>query len=180
MEAMILVTLSSFFALAATEGASLAFKITSTAFHDSKSIPAKYAHAGVTDGKNISLPFAWSGAPAGTKSFAFSIIDPHPVAKNWIHWFVIDIPDSTSSLREGASGKEMPAGSVELMNSYGEPGYGGPEPPHGSGAHPYVCTLYALKVAKLQLKPKSSLAEFTKALDGKVIATAKITGMFER
>jgi phosphatidylethanolamine-binding protein (PEBP) family uncharacterized protein len=45
-----------------------------------------------------------------TKSFALSIVDPHPVAQR-AHWFVINIPASTASLLEGASRKSM-AGAV--------------------------------------------------------------------
>jgi len=155
-------------------------KITSSAFAEGQTIPVIYAYPGVKDGKNISLPLSWTGAPSGTKSFALSVIDPHPVANNWIHWFVIDIPDSISSLAEGASGKNMPKGSIELQNSYGEMGYGGPEPPPGSGAHPYVVTVYALSVSNLKLKTDCSLTEFKKALEGKVLGSATTTGKYER
>jgi Raf kinase inhibitor-like YbhB/YbcL family protein len=154
--------------------------ITSPAFQDGKTIPTKYTYHGVEGGKNISLPFVWSGVPGNTKSFALSIIDPHPVAKYWVHWFVINIPKDATGLAEGASGKSMPKGSKELLNTYGTLGYGGPEPPKGSGAHPYVVTLFALNVEHIDLKEKTSLAEFDAALLGKIIATAKVTGMYER
>ena len=49
-------------------------------------------------GKNISLPLAWTDTPAGTKSFALSIVDPHPVARNWVHWLVINLPAGAASL----------------------------------------------------------------------------------
>jgi phosphatidylethanolamine-binding protein (PEBP) family uncharacterized protein len=52
---------------------------------------------------------AWKNAPAGTKSFALSIVDPHPVAQNWVHWFVINIPPNVTAIEEGASTKKMPA-----------------------------------------------------------------------
>ena len=155
-------------------------KISSTAFLDGKLIPTKYAHPGVVGGKNISLPFMWTEAPKETKSFVFSIIDPHPVAKNWIHWFIIDIPSATTSFAEGASPKNLPKGSKELYNSYGSLGYGGPEPPKGSGPHPYVCTVYALNTEKLNLPENTSLAAFQKSLEGKVIASATMTGIYER
>jgi hypothetical protein len=154
--------------------------ILSSAFQDGKTIPTQYTHYGVTGGKNISLPFSWSGAPGNTKSFALSIVDPHPVAKNWVHWFIINIPAEVTEIAEGASGKNIPSGAKELFNTYGTIGYGGPEPPKGSGNHPYVVTLYALNVEKLELPEKTSLNEFHKALEGKLIATAKITGMYER
>jgi hypothetical protein len=155
-------------------------KITSSAFQEDRSIPTKYAYHGVEGGRNISLPFSWTQIPPGTKSFALSIVDPHPVAKYWVHWFVVNIPNYATEIAEGASGKLMPKGSKELLNTYGTPGYGGPEPPKGSGAHPYVVTLYAMNVESIDLPEKTTLAEFDKALFGKAIATAIITGMYER
>jgi phosphatidylethanolamine-binding protein (PEBP) family uncharacterized protein len=53
-------------------------------------------------------------------------------------------------------------------------------PPKGSGVHPYVVTLFALNVEKIDLSEKTTLAEFNKALEGKTITTAKLTGMYER
>jgi phosphatidylethanolamine-binding protein (PEBP) family uncharacterized protein len=69
---------------------------------------------------------------------------------------------------------------MELHNSWGKPGYGGPQPPPGTGDHPYVATLYALNVPKLDLKPATNLAGFEKALQGKILGTAKITGYYGR
>ncbi len=155
-------------------------RLSSTAFQDQKFIPTKYAYHGVVGGKNISLPLQWNDCPIGTGSFAISIVDPHPVANNWIHWFVINIPKNVVSLAEGVSGKQMPAGSNELYNSYGTLGYGGPEPPKGSGPHPYVMTVYALSVEHLELSQNVSLAEFKKSLEGNIVASATITGIYER
>jgi Raf kinase inhibitor-like YbhB/YbcL family protein len=154
-------------------------EITSAAFKDGGKIPIQHAMV-PAGGKNFSFPLAWKNAPPGTKSFALSIIDPHPVAQNWVHWFVINIPASTSSLPEGASPKKMPAGAVELKNSFGDIGYGGPQPPKGSGEHPYVVTLFALSVEKLDLGVSVSLPAFKKALEGKVIQSTSITGKYER
>ena len=119
-------------------------KISSSAFPNGKPIPSKYAQLGVTGGENLSIPLSWSDRPSNTVSFALTIVDPHPVAKNWFHWGVVNIPPSVTSLPEGASGKSLPQGAKELYNSYGSPGYGGPQPPKGSGQHPYVITIYAL------------------------------------
>jgi Raf kinase inhibitor-like YbhB/YbcL family protein len=154
--------------------------LTSSAFGDGTPIPAVHANAGVTNGKNISIPIAWSGTPPGTKSFAISIIDTHHIASNWIHWFVIDIPNTVTSLPEGASKKNMPRGSRELDNSFGKQGYGGPQPPPGSGPHPYVITLYALSTEKLELKQSSTLREFKKALDGKILGEGRLIGTYQR
>jgi len=154
-------------------------EITSAALKDGGKIPIQYVMV-PAGGKNISIPLSWKNAPPGTKSFALSIIDPHPVAQNWVHWFVINIPASTAFLSEGASRKNMPGGAVELKNSFGETGYGGPQPPKGSGEHPYVITLYALNVETIELETSASLPAFKKALEGKVIQSTSITGKFER
>lgn len=154
-------------------------EIKSPAFQDGGKIPVQYTMP-PAGGKNISLPLAWSGAPAGTRAFALSIVDPHPVANNWVHWLVINIPPQTTSIGEGASGKSMAAGSMELRNSYGKTGYGGPQPPKGSGEHPYVITLYALNADTIHLGGNVSLSAFQKAIEGKVLATATLTGKFEQ
>jgi Raf kinase inhibitor-like YbhB/YbcL family protein len=156
-----------------------AMEITSTAFKDGEKIPIQYVMPGA-GGKNISVPLAWKNVPPGTKSLVLSMVDPHPVAQNWVHWLVINIPASPMSLEEGASGKKMPPGSVELKNSFGDIGYGGPQPPKGTGDHPYVFTLYALKVEKLDLGANASLATFKKALEGQTLGSATITGKYGR
>ena len=154
-------------------------KISSSAFEDGTRIPDRFVMK-AAGGMNVSLPLRWENAPAGTKSFALSITDPHPVAKNWVHWLAINIPSVATELKEGASGKGMPPGSRELENSFGEPGYGGPQPPRGTGDHPYVCTVYALSVEKLNLPAETPLAAFQKALEGKVLGQAAITGKYSR
>ena len=154
-------------------------QLSSAAFKDGGKIGIQYVMPGA-GGKNVSLPLAWQNAPAGTRSLALSIVDPHPVAKNWVHWLVINLPAQTSGLPEGASNKAMPSGAVELRNSFGAVGYGGPQPPPGSGDHPYVVTVYALSVDKLELPANTSLAAFQKALEGHVLASASTTGMYGR
>jgi Raf kinase inhibitor-like YbhB/YbcL family protein len=85
-----------------------------------------------------------------------------------------------TAIEEGASRKKMPSGSVELKNSFGDIGYGGPQPPKGTGDHPYVVTLYALNAEKLDLQLDTSLSAFKKAVEDKVIESASITGKFGR
>ncbi|MBW1992109.1 MAG: hypothetical protein JRI59_08350 [Deltaproteobacteria bacterium] len=74
----------------------------------------------------------------------------------------------------------MPPGAVELNNSWGRPGYGGPQPPKGTGDHPYVITIYALSVPKLELRPDVGLEGFKQALEGKILDQASITGYYGR
>jgi Raf kinase inhibitor-like YbhB/YbcL family protein len=154
-------------------------QITSSAFQDGGKIPGQYVMPGA-GGQNVSVPLTWSGAPAGAQSFALAMVDPHPIARNWVHWLVIHLPQDSASIPEGASGQTMPKGAVELQNSFGETGYGGPQPPRGSGDHPYVFTLYALSVPKIEIGKSAGLAGFKQALEGKILATATLTGHFGR
>jgi len=92
---------------------------------------------------------------------------------------VINIPKEVTSLEEGASRKRMQQGSVGLRNSFGDVGYGGPQPPRGTGDHSYVMTLYAL-VEKLDSKTDASFSAFKKAIEGKTIAFASIMGKYRK
>jgi Raf kinase inhibitor-like YbhB/YbcL family protein len=156
------------------------FTLTCLAYKDKDSIPPKYIHHSIK-GENISPGFRWEDPPVSAKSFAFTIIDPHPVAKNWVHWMVINIPLRVREVSEGASGTgHMPPGCKEITNTYGESGYGGPAPPKGTGPHPYIATIYALNVDILTLPQEASLRLFQNAIEGKVIAERSMTGYFEQ
>lgn len=156
-----------------------AMQLSSAAFKDGGTIPGIYARPAV-GGRNVSIPLKWTGAPEGTKSFALSIVDQNPIARKWAHWLVVNIPPEVSSLPEGASGKNMPPGAFEIRNSFGETGYGGPQPPRGTGPHQYLITIYALKDATLDLKPNSTLSDFQNAIREKTLGEASITGIFEQ
>ncbi|MEO8524774.1 MAG: YbhB/YbcL family Raf kinase inhibitor-like protein, partial [Caldimonas sp.] len=50
-------------------------------------------------GKNISPALSWSGAPAGTKSYALTVYDPDaPTGSGWWHWVVFNIPATAADL----------------------------------------------------------------------------------
>ncbi len=158
-----------------TDPGSSRMTLSSSAFGDGEVIPGRYAR----DGENASIPIVWNGAPGGTRSYALLMIDLHPSARKWVHWMVVDIPADTTALADGASGgSSMPEVARELKNSFGRPGYGGPQPPPGSGVHPYAVTVYALDVAQVERAADSSLAAFLDALSGHVLAQATYEGVF--
>ncbi len=154
-------------------------KLESSSFQDGGKIPLKYVMPGA-GGENVSPELHWENLPEGTKSLAILMEDPHPVAKHWVHWAVIDIPPTVRSIPEGASPDKMPKGCLELQNSYGFKGYGGPQPPPGTGDHPYVFTLYALDVSEVHVSGKVTVQSFEQALSGHVLAKAQMTGYFGR
>jgi Raf kinase inhibitor-like YbhB/YbcL family protein len=143
-------------------------KLTSPAFEDQETMPAKYAKPA----ENINFPLSWENPPAGTKSFALSIVDQHPVARKFVHWLVVDLPADTASIDEAASGTAMPAGTKELKP------YVGPNPP--GGTHDYEVTLYALKTETAGLSGKTTLDKFTEAIGENAIGTAVLVGKYTK
>lgn len=135
-------------------------------------------------GRNISPQLKWSGAPAGTKSFALLVHDPDAPTggAGWWHWLVVNIPASATGLAKNAgraSGKGLPKGAVHVDTDFGGPGWGGPCPPVGDKPHRYNFTLYALKVERLDVRGVSaSLAGYM--INGNAIGKAKLSGRFGR
>ncbi|NLO48953.1 MAG: YbhB/YbcL family Raf kinase inhibitor-like protein [Clostridiales bacterium] len=155
-----------------------AFSVTSGFTHGTD-MPVQYAYRDLEGGENQNPPLHWSGAPAGTKSFAILMYDLHRVAKNWVHWAVINIPPEADSIPEGVSGSPgIPAGAVELLNSYGEKGYGGPCPPRGSGNHEYRFIVYALRTGKVNIKSPVTADEFMAAVKADALGETEISGLF--
>jgi len=157
-----------------------ALDVSSPAFTDAAEIPVAHCMPGVPGGANVSIPLQWAAGPAGTASYAIAIIDEHPVARRWTHWLVVDVPADVSQLRADASGQAMPDGARELVNGFGDTGYGGPQPPPGSGAHTYSISVYALDVPALDVEDRISADAFELALVGHVLAKGTITGVFGR
>jgi Raf kinase inhibitor-like YbhB/YbcL family protein len=126
-------------------------------------IPARfvYNHAGCS-GQNISPEISWGGVPASAKSLAIAVWDQDaPVSGGFYHWLILNVPVETKKLAEGAgdvTSHKAPSGSVQLVNDWGEPGYGGPCPP-GHSQHRYHFILYALNVQQLPLSAKSRISE---------------------
>jgi len=157
------------------------FVLSSSAFKNGGTIPVKYCMHQIKDGQNISPPLSWTDPPAGTKSFALFCIDTHPIANNWIHWAVVNIPADWRGIEEGASGTEKMKGALELKNSYGFKGWGGPMPPEGSGVHNYEFHLLALPYDKVDLPtlPNTSMSLFKK-LQKEALAESVLVGTYER
>jgi Raf kinase inhibitor-like YbhB/YbcL family protein len=121
-------------------------------------------------GANHSPSLDWTGAPAGTKSFALIVRDPDaPVAGGFDHWVLYDLPASSKQLPGDAT---LPAGEVGL-SSAGKAAYYGPCPPAGP-AHHYIFTLYALDVTHVGESAPLTAAKLQAAIAGHVLATATL------
>jgi Raf kinase inhibitor-like YbhB/YbcL family protein len=165
----------------------VAFALTSLAFGAGQPIPSRFT----CDGADVSPALRWSGAPAGTKSFALVVHDPDapdPRAPrtDWVHWVVYDIPANVVSLPEGASGgrergtttgRTLPPGTREGEHDGGGAGWSGPCPP--TGRHRYFFELYALDAALPDLGPRAARGDLQKAMQGHVLAHAQLMGTYE-
>jgi Raf kinase inhibitor-like YbhB/YbcL family protein len=134
-------------------------------------------------GDNKSPHLRWSGAPAGTKSFAVTCNDPDaPTGSGFCHWLVVNIPASVGDLDEGAgsAGGKLPAGALQTRTDFGAPGYGGPCPPEGDHPHRYLFTLFAVGADKLNVTADTSAAVVGFNLHFNTLAKAQIMGLFKR
>jgi hypothetical protein len=146
------------------------FELTSGAFEDGGTIPARYT----CDGDNASPPLNWAGAPAETVSMALIVDDPD--ARGFVHWIVYGLDGSASgSLPAGVAAS--PDGPAQGTNSFRQPGYGGPCPP--SGEHRYVFRLLALDKV-LELTGAPSAEDVLEAAEGHIVGEAKLTGTYRR
>jgi len=157
-----LATAASALLLAASAQAA-GFKLSSPTIKPGSTLsPAQVFNGFGCSGENVSPALRWSGAPAGTKSFALTLYDPDaPTGSGWWHWVVYNLPAATTELPAGAGaadGKALPAGTMQGRTDFGSPGFGGACPPAGDKPHRYVFTLYALKTDKLDVPADASAA----------------------
>ena len=147
-------------------------------------------------GSNVSPALSWSGAPAGTKSFAITVYDPDaPTGSGWWHWVVFNIPANVTSLPKGAGDakkkqwtgrdvkkKLMSKGTIESRNDYGSTGYGGPCPPPGDKPHHYQITVFAVDVDKLPNAKNDAVSAALAGFDlgSHTLAKATLTGLYGR
>jgi Raf kinase inhibitor-like YbhB/YbcL family protein len=93
-------------------------------------------------GDNFSPAMSWTGAPAGTQSFAVLLQDLTNGNSHWVLW---NIPASVTSLAEnvpkGSAKPAMPQGSQQCSIGSGD-GYFGP----GACGNVYEFVVYALSV----------------------------------
>jgi len=135
-------------------------------------------------GSDISPHLKWSGAPKGTKSFAITAYDPDaPTGSGWWHWQVVNISKTVMELPTGAgSTKEIlaPKGSMQIINDYGDRGFGGACPPPGHGVHRYKFTVHALSVEKLELPENASGALSGFMINANTIESSTIESLYKR
>ena len=156
----------------------MTLKVTSSAFQQGGSIPAKYT----CEGQDVSPPLAWAGAPSSAKSIAMIVDDPDAPdpakpQRVYVHWVAYNIPVG-SSLGENASKSGMPKGAVQGKNDWGKPEYGGPCPP--IGRHRYFFKIYALDTVLTRLSSGAAKADLERAMKGHVVDSGELMGTYQK
>jgi len=153
------------------------FTLTSPAFNDRSTIPAKHT----CDGAGVSPPLAFLDVPRTATSLALICDDPDAPRGPFVHWVLYDLATDVRQLPEAVPTFEVLrelGGARQGQNDYGRIGWGSPCPPPGA-PHRYVFTLYALD-ATLGLKGGPTQADVARAMEGHVLARTTLTGMFGR
>jgi hypothetical protein len=155
--------------------------LTVMGYSDGGAIPSKF---GCSGGQNtgVSPAISWSGAPAGTMSFAVIFHDTDVSLANGddvLHWAIFNIPGSSTGLPENlAKTASLPDGAVQMNNIAGMPGYFNPCPPPPT-THHYIFEVYALD-DKLSLPATTSRADLLKAMQGHVRAKGTYVGTYHQ
>lgn len=152
--------------------------LTSSAFAPNDAIPTRYT----CEGDDISPPLEWSGAPAGTKSFALIMDDPDAPdpakpQRVYVHWVVYNLLPDATGLTENASKSPLPVGAAQGNNDWKKPQYGGPCPP--IGRHRYFFKLYALDTTLTGLSAPTK-ADLERAMQGHFLAQAELIGTYQK
>jgi Raf kinase inhibitor-like YbhB/YbcL family protein len=156
----------------------MAFVLTSPSFGPEGEIPSRHT----CEGGDHSPPLAWTGVPAGTKSFALIVDDPDapdPRAPKmtWVHWILYGLAPSVTSLAEGVKLDALPQRPREGLNDWKAVGYRGPCPP--VGRHRYFHKLYALDMELPDLG-RPTKADVEQAMKGHILEQAMLVGTYEK
>jgi phosphatidylethanolamine-binding protein (PEBP) family uncharacterized protein len=115
-------------------------------------------------GATLELPVGFSPAATGRYDGAIAIRSNDAAAPNQ------SVTLLGHGIRAGETGSDNHGN-----NSWGKAEWGGPAPP--SGTHHYVFKLYALK-EPVVLKPGADAKALEASIKGKILAEAKLVGLF--
>lgn len=149
------------------------FTLRSTEVANGGALPKEFTG----DGASATLPLEWSGAPAGTKSYALIMHHiPGPGDVKW-YWILYNIPADVHSLPKNVQG----VGTLGNNSVNRRTGYA---PPHskGPGAKTYTLTLYALSAAPRLSVPPAQVdrATLLDAIKDLTLASAELKFTYDR
>ena len=149
-------------------------EISSKSFKNGEMIPKRYT----CDDMDISPPLTWTAIPNGTKTLALICDDPDAPVGTWVHWVIYNIPSNSNELPEDVPPiEQLPNGTRQGRNDFGNIGYGGPCPP--GGTHRYYFKIYALS-RELNETPGITKSDLLKAMEGSIIGEGQLMGRYKR
>jgi phosphatidylethanolamine-binding protein (PEBP) family uncharacterized protein len=158
---------------AITVSAEKSFTLSSPEVVEGGALPAEYT----CDGASATLPLAWSGAPAGTRSYA--VIMHHVAGPGDTHWYWVlyDIPADVTGLSKNSTGiGVLGTNSVNDKTAYSPPCSKGP------GPKTYTYTVYALSAQPQFTVPASQVNRevLLAALQSITLASAELHVTYAR
>jgi Raf kinase inhibitor-like YbhB/YbcL family protein len=142
--------------------------IKSFAFKSNGFIPAKYT----CDGSNINPDLKIDDIPANAKSLAIIVDDPDAPNGIFSHWVMWDIPVRNNVIVENS------APGIQGRNGIRENKYFGPCPP--SGIHHYHFRVFALNTKLSTLSRNTDRKGLLNAMEGHIISSCDLIGLYER
>jgi hypothetical protein len=151
-------------------------RITSADFKDREFIPKRFTQFG----ENVSPELTVTAVPSAAVSVALICSDPDapdPQAPQRVftHWVLFNLPAEELHLAAGIQILPHYPQASEGLNDRGTAGYIGPRPPIGT--HRYYFRAYAL-TERLSFSEPPTRQQLLSAMDGKVISSAQIVGLF--
>ncbi len=154
----------------------MSLTLTSAAFQEGGTIPREFT----CEGEDLSPPFSWSGAPAGTKSFVLVCDDPDAPGGTFHHWAAFNIPADWTGLRQGYGANGRHADIQQAINDFRARGYRGPCPPRGHKPHAYHFRLSALSGTIDGVHADFDCVEIQKRALPMEIETVELIGYYRR
>jgi len=157
------------------------FMLTSSAFKDGTPLQKKNSGDRKDNpncvGENVSPPLIWSNPPAGSKSFALTMVDPEGRGgQGVVHWVAYGISVSVTGFAEG----EVSKPSEKYVGGKGSAGagtYQGPCTPRGAPHH-YTFTLIGTDLEPTDLPPGLTREELFAKLTGHTKGATGLVGLF--
>jgi len=143
--------------------------ITSSAFENKGSVPARYT----CDGGGVNPPLDIKSVPTAAQSLALIVDDPDAPRGDWVHWLLWNLDPTTTILAENS----VPVAAVQGTTDFGTIGWGAPCPP--SGSHRYFFKVYALDT-RLDLPATARKIDLERAMQGHILEEAQLMGRYQR
>jgi Raf kinase inhibitor-like YbhB/YbcL family protein len=170
--------------LAGSAGASAqqAFTLSSSSFKDGTLVPQKITNSAANNpqnpncvGENVSPQLSWSNPPAGTKSYALTVVDPEGRGgAGVVHWLAYGISVDVSGFDEGETSKPSPK-FVGGKGTGGKDIWQGPCTPPGAPHH-YTFVLIATDLDAKELPPGLTRDELLQKLAPPAPAASHVKG----